>query len=189
MRLMLLIAILSCMCSACAAQKKLPPRRDSSVLESKDAFPQKFIGNWKGVVHWYVTGKPRQTFSMQLRVHPTGSAGRYTWQIVYGEEGKDVRSYELVAVDSAKGKWNIDEKNGIVLENYVHGNEIHGIFTVGGSTILNNYWVDQQGLLNVEFFTMKISEKSTTGKGTEESPTVDNYRIAGYQKGLLGRQR
>jgi hypothetical protein len=149
-------------------------------------FPETFIGNWKGKMQWMVAGKPSQTFTMQLRIQPSDSAGQYTWQIIYGDSGKDNRPYILKPVDTAKGHWVVDERDGILLDSYVHGNCIQGAFTVQGNTIIDNYCVEN-GQMQVEFFSIKLGDKKQSGKGTAETPLVDSYRISSYQKGILKR--
>ena len=148
------------------------------------SFPGSFIGKWKGKLQWIVTGKPTQIFTMQLRVLPTDTAGIYTWQIIYGDKEQDNRPYQLKAVDTSKGHWIIDENNGIVLDNYVFKNCLKGAFTVMGNTIVNNYCIENDEL-TVEFSTIKLADKKSTGKGTDDSPYVDSYRISSYQVGIL----
>lgn len=150
------------------------------------AFPQSFIGNWKGSLEWMVAGKPVKTFTMELRVQPTDSANQYTWQIIYGDDNKDNRPYILRQVDTAKGHWVVDELDGIVLDSYVLGNCIQGAFTVKSNTIIDNYCIED-GKMTVEFFSIKLGEKKQSGKGTDETPFVESYRMAGYQKGVLTR--
>lgn len=147
-------------------------------------FPDTFLGSWKGKLQWTVPGKSSQEFTMQLSILPLDSMGLYRWEIRYGDSSKDIRAYTLQPVDAAKGHWVIDEQNGIVLDNYAIGNCLQGSFTVMGSTIINNYCI-QNGQLKVEFFTIRLADKKTSGKGTEDSPLVDSYRMAGYQYGLL----
>jgi hypothetical protein len=157
-----------------------------AIAQTKTTFPQSFIGNWKGQLQWMVAGKPTQTFTMQLRIQPTDSANQYTWQIIYGDAGKDNRPYILKPVDTAKGHWVIDENDGIILDSYVHGNSIHGAFTVQGNTIVDNYTIEN-GKMRVEFFSIKLGDKKQSGKGTEETPFVDSYKISSYQTGVLTR--
>ncbi|GAB2829312.1 hypothetical protein [Ferruginibacter profundus] len=157
--------------------------------QNKNSFPQSFIGNWKGKLQWMVNGKPTQTFTMQLRIQPADSAGQFTWQIIYGTPStppgkEDNRPYLLKPVDSAAGHWVIDEKDGIILDSYVHGNAIHGAFTVQGNTIVDNYKVEN-GKMQVEFFSIKLGDKKQSGKGTEDTPFVDSYTISSYQTGVL----
>jgi hypothetical protein len=153
---------------------------------SKTTFPQSFIGNWKGRLQWMVAGKPTQTFTMQLRIQPTDSANQFTWQIIYGDDSKDNRPYILKPVDTTKGHWIIDEKNGIILDSYVHGNAMHGAFTVQDNTIVDNYTIEN-GKMKVEFFSIRLEDKKQSGKGTEETPFVYSYRISSYQTGVLTR--
>ena len=151
------------------------------------AFPANFIGRWKGKLQWMMPGKPAQEFSMQLIVQPTDSSGQYTWQIIYGDQGKDNRPYLLRQGDTSKAQWVIDEGDGILLSSYVLGNAIHGAFTVQQSTIVDSYRVEGDTMF-VEFFNIKLADKQTSGKGTEETPFVDSYRVGSYQQGVLERQ-
>ncbi len=160
--------------------------KSTAAQDKTSGFPFSFVGKWKGTMQWIVAGKPTQTFTMQLRVHPTDSAGIFTWQIIYGDQEQDRRPYFLKPIDSAKGHWVIDENNGIVLDNYVFENCLKGAFTVSGNTIADNYCLEN-GLLKVEFTSIKLADKKTTGNGTTDVPHVDSYRIASYQVGLLHR--
>lgn len=154
---------------------------------SKAGFPQNFVGDWQGRLQWMVVGKPVQEFSMRLIVQPADTTGHFTWQIIYGDQGKDTRPYLLKPVDTAQGHWIIDERDGIILDSYVHGNNLHGAFTVQNNTIVDNYRVEGNQLY-VEFFSFKLSDKKTSGKGTSETPFVDSYRIASFQSGTLLRK-
>jgi hypothetical protein len=157
-------------------------------LTCDNPFPTCFIGNWKGELEWFVNGKPTRKFAMQLIIKPADSAMTYTWQIIYGENGKDNRPYLLKPVDTAKGHWIIDERDGIILDSYIHGSSLHGAFTVQGNTIVDNYTVDK-GKMLVEFFSIKLDDKTISGKGTEDVPLVNSYKISSYQKGVLVKGR
>jgi hypothetical protein len=154
----------------------------------QDSFPQSWIGYWKGDLHWYKgTARQPQVVNMELRIQPTDSIGQYTWQIIYGSQGKDNRPYTLISKDTANGTWVIDENNGIVLEQSWIGSRFCGAFTVGKVTILNNYWMEN-GNLVAEFYSMSATATSTSGRGTEDSPSVDSYRVGSFQKAILTRQ-
>jgi hypothetical protein len=180
------------MFSAAAQQTDSPVKKQKSKgfrgLPKRDlTFPQDFVGNWKGQLQWMVSGKPAQTFTMQLIIQPADSAMTYTWQIIYGENGKDNRPYLLKPVDTAKGHWVVDERDGILLDSYVHGSSFHGAFTVQGNTIVDNYTLENRNMMRVEFFSIKLGDKKTSGKGTEDVPSVDSYKISSYQTGTLSR--
>jgi hypothetical protein len=147
-------------------------------------FPGNFIGKWTGKLQWMTEGKPMEEFNMQLIIEPADTSGQYTWRIIYGDEGKDNRPYLLKPVDTAKGHWVVDEGDGIVLDNYVHGNAIHGAFTVLGNTVIDNYKIEHGNLI-VEFLSIKLADKKTSGRGTEDTPFVDSYKITSYQTGVL----
>jgi len=91
-------------------------------------------------------------------------------------------------VDTAKGHWIVDELDGIILDSYVHGNSIHGAFTVQGNTIIDNYRVENDTMF-VEFFSFKLADKKTSGKGTDETPFVDSYGMGSFQTGKLNKMR
>lgn len=151
-------------------------------------FPDAFLGEWKGKLSWMVPGKETREFAMSLEVKKKDSVNTYNWFIKYGDNKTDIRPYTLKLIDTAKQQWAIDEDNGIILDNYVAGNCLQGSFTVMNNTIVNNYCVES-GKMRVEFFTIRLTDKKTSGKGTADSPSVDSYRMAGYQYGLLEKVR
>lgn len=173
-----------------SAQVDKPKYRTATraYTDCDSTFPKCFIGNWKGELEWIVTGKPVQKFTMQLTIQPADTPGHYTWQLIYGEDYKDNRPYILKPVDTAKGHWVVDEGDGIMLDSYVHGNSIHGAFTVMGNTIVDNYSI-MEGRMHVEFFSVKLDERSRSGKGTTDTPFVDSYKISSYQSGVLRKLR
>ena len=134
---------------------------------------------------WYKTGiQEPQKVKMQLIILPTDTANIYTGQILYGEKGEDNRPYLLKPVDTAKGHWQVDERNGIILDQYLVGDRFTSAFTVQSTTIVDSYWREGENLV-AEFYSLSAKPVSTTGAGTEESPKVDSYAARGYQRALL----
>lgn len=160
------------------------------LFAQKEKFPAGWTGNWKGELHWYKTGNPQpQKVMMELRIQPVkDSAGQYTWQLIYGKETEDNRPYLLKAIDTTQGHWAIDEKNGIVLDQYWVGQKFCGAFTVQGNTIVNNYWLDK-GKLMVEFYSYPVKPVATTGGTDKDTPPVDSYAIRSYQRAVLVKQK
>jgi hypothetical protein len=147
-------------------------------------FPSAWAGHWKGDLQWYKTGKAEpQTVNMELRISPSDS-GSWNWQIIYGKETEDNRPYKLIKKDSVGVHWAIDERNGIVLDQYWTANRFSGAFTVMANTIFNTYYIEN-GKLMVEFFSISAKPTATTGLGTAEHPSVDSYRLGSYQKAIL----
>lgn len=151
-------------------------------------FPRDWTGTWKGDLTWYSgAGREPQKVPMELRIQPTDSSHRYSWQLVYGGPGRESRDYLLIARDTAKGHWVIDERNGIVLDQYWMAGRLTCAFTVMQSTIINSYWM-QDNDLHAEFHTISAKPVATTGMGNEESPKVESYQVRGYQKAVLRRE-
>ena len=155
---------------------------------AQSSFPKSWEGNWKGELQWFKTGAASpQKINMELRIHPAASGSNYTWQIIYGTATEDNRPYTLIAKDSSGIHWAIDENNGIVLDQYWIAGKFCGAFTVMNNTIVNNYWVENDKLM-IEFYSLSAKPIATSGKGTDESPSVDSYKIGSYQKAILMRQ-
>ena len=156
---------------------------------SQTAFPKDFLGHWEGTLNWYQAGKKTpQTVKMQLVILPGDSANTYSWQIIYGDKGEDNRPYILKAVDTSKGHWQIDERNGIIIDQYFVGNRFTSAFTVQTTTIIDSYWREGDALV-AEFYGLTAKPVTTSGKGTEESPKVDSYGTKSYQRAVLKRKQ
>lgn len=166
-----------------------------AAISQSTSFPQSWVGNWRGELQWYKTGKAEpQKINMELRIRPADSINTWTWQIIYGSITDDNRPYKLVMKDTSGIHWVIDELNGIVLDQFWVGNKFCGAFTVMDNTIVNNYWMednpqDSVSKLMVEFFSIGAKPITTTGKGNDESPAIDSYKIGSYQKAVLLRTK
>ena len=154
---------------------------------AQTSFPHSFLGSWEGTLYWYQTGKALpEKVKMQLIIKPADSANTFTWQIIYGDKGQDNRPYVLKAVDTTKGHWQIDERNGIILDQCFLGNRFTGAFTVQTSTIVNSYWREGNNLI-AEFYSITAKPVAITGEGTGDSPKVDSYATKSYQKAVMKR--
>lgn len=160
----------------------------SLISVGQTSFPKDFIGHWVGTLSWYQVGKNSpQAVTMQLIIKPADSVNTYTWQLIYGDKGEDNRPYLLKPVDTTKGHWQIDERNGIILDQYFIGNRFTSAFTVQITTILNSYWREGKNLV-AEFYGLTAKPVNTTGKGTEDSPKVDSYGTKSYQRAVLRKK-
>lgn len=151
-------------------------------------FPKTWLGHWEGELSWYAGGNAPKKVKMQLKIQPADTAGHYTWQLIYGDQAEDNRPYILKPIDASKGHWVIDERNGIVLDQFLIGPVFSGAFTVMGSTIVNNYQLEKDRLI-VEFYSLVAKPIRQSGEGTQESPTVDSYAVRSYQKAILKRKK
>ena len=156
----------------------------SSGPAGAQSFPADWQGKWQGELLWYQGVNEPRKVPMQLNIQPTDSG--YTWQLSYGEAQNDHRPYSLLPRDTSKGYWVIDEHNGIIIDMYLVGGRLHGAFTVNNVTIVNNYRLEGDTLV-AEFYTLSAKPSSTSGEGTEESPTVSSYKVSGFQSAKLSR--
>ena len=157
------------------------------VQAQSDDFPKSWTGNWKGELSWYSgNSKEPRKVNMEIRITALDSVNMYSWQIIYGSVTEDNRPYILKAIDPDKGYWVIDEKNGIVLDQYRIGDRFIGSFSVQKSTIVNSYRMEKDSMV-VEFYSYSSAPVSTTGNGTDDSPKVDSYRVGSFQKAVLYR--
>lgn len=158
-----------------------------TALAQTEEFPYSWSGNWKGELQWFKgNAREPQRVPMELRIAATDTAGWYTWQLIYGAAAEDNRPYLLMSKDTATGHWVIDERNGIILDQFIRGGRFCGVFTVMGNTILNSY-TREGDTMTVEFYSYTAKPIATTGEGTDDSPKVDSYRIGGFQKAVLHR--
>ena len=160
----------------------------TNTFAQQPVFPKDWVGIWKGELIWIRSGQTDTSrVAVQLRIHPADSINTFTWQIIYGSAGEDNRPYLLKPVDPARGHWVVDEKNGILLDQFLIGNRLCGAFTVQQSTIINHYWLEGNRLM-IEFSSIGAKPLHSSGKGTEESPVVNSYKVASYQKAELRRE-
>lgn len=148
------------------------------------AFPQDWLGDWEGRVAAHFPGGRSNDFAMRLEIHPTDSADRFTWRIIYGEgEQRQVRDYELVVVDAAKGHYRVDEKNSIVIDCYFIADALHCQFRVEDAQITTTYARHGDDLA---FSILSCDMGHPIKSGAEgEIPEVLTYPIEVSQFGLL----
>jgi hypothetical protein len=81
----------------------------------------------------------------------------------------------------------IDERNGILIDQYWLGNRFSSLFSVQNSTIHDSYWIENNKLI-AEFYGISTSPITTSGSGTEDVPMVKSYAIRTYQKAILKKK-
>jgi hypothetical protein len=91
--------------AGCVSQQETHGSR----ARSEGAFPADWTGRWTGALATLGDSKLAPV-TMTLEIEPIAD-GRWSWTIIYeGEFGRQVRPYELVAVDAAAGQFVIDEE-------------------------------------------------------------------------------
>jgi hypothetical protein len=155
-----------------------------------EAFPWAWDGHWKGDAELVRAGAANIAFKMELIVKPTDDMSRWTWTIVYdGAAGRQERAYELVVKDDATGSFQIDEKNGIVLEARLLGGMLYSTFEVQGTRLHTSYRMEDVGTdrarLTVEITTWQAAAAQETGGG--DAPAVQTWAVSSLQRATLRR--
>lgn len=122
---------------------------------------------------------------MELRIAPTKVPTRYAWTIMYIDgETRQERPYELVIVNPARGMYQIDEKNSIVIDARFVDGALYSAFTVSDALITASYRM-HSGKLIAELVTLAAHGPTTTGG--EGVPDVGIHAIRGVQRAVLSR--
>lgn len=161
-----------------------------SVLSAQH-FQDAWCGRYEGRLEIFTKGKMVQSLDMALDIGPLVKDSLWTWQIEYHtDRGLDLRAYELVAVDREAGRYQIDEKNGIVLDAGLSGGKMISHFSVMGSWIVASYAfrvadAGAGGEVVFEIIAGSVAQKRKTGGLSEEIPEVESMPVGSYQRALL----
>jgi hypothetical protein len=169
-------ALLASGCASTATVPAAPPE-----------FPVGWEGTWRGSLRSAGGSSPMEV-EMTLEVR-AAEAGTWAWVITYaGPAGTQVRDYRLIARDAARGQYEIDERNGIILPVRWLDGVLLAEFEVQGSrvTVREELRSEESGLL-VEMATFAAGAPSTTGGGA--APEVRGWAPVSLQRGTLRRVR
>ena len=154
-------------------------------------FPNDWLGNWAGNLEIYNSQGLKQTIPMSLELSTTDTAGVYTWAIIYGQDSTaQKRDYQLIEIDSSKGHYLIDEKNGIFLDAYHIHDELSSIFKVMDNILLTSYKIENDELLfSVKVFPSKeVRISGDTLIGNQEIPQVTSFQLTVNQIARLQKK-
>lgn len=194
-----------------AAAPTVPPA-------SPVAFPESWVGAWSadaevrrpGPVSAQPGAAKPMSFVMELHIGPElpREAGakeppdlgprRWAWTIIYdgsksGGPPRQERSYELLERDAAKGAYEIDEKNSIILPATLIGDALVSPFEIGGSMLLASYrfHANHEGPdddeIVVEIISIPLANAESTGNAGGV-PEVKGYPAASTQRAVLRRK-
>lgn len=177
--------------SGCAAT---PPAARQPVTDRSHElpFPESWVGDWTGTLHIDSPNNP-MTVAMSLNIQPTDDPETYLWQLQYGDgdDAQPVRDYRLVPVDRARGDWQIDEKNSIVLDANLRGGALWSQFDLGTNRIVIVYRfheaIEDAPGLEVVLAAMNLDDERMTG-GQGGVPDVVSQPVATGQRAVLRRR-
>lgn len=124
---------------------------------------------------------------MELHISKTDSQRVWNWRIIYRDSTKDDRKYLLRIDDYNKGKYIIDETDGILLESNLFGNKLISRFEVMNSLLEITYTLDGDKIL-FEVSSSKLKPTSVT-QSQAEQVEVKSYEITSYQTAILYKQK
>jgi len=109
--------------------------------------PEDWIGHWTGTCRLAPPHEGLESFPASLTVAPGSTAGALRWRLSYETGQRDVRDYELVPVDAAKGHYAIDEKNGLLLDAVLSDGVLYAPFAIADRMIVATYFVGPDGAM------------------------------------------
>lgn len=149
-------------------------------------FPQAWVGRWEGTCQLRnPVPEADSSFTMGLQIQPLAPQ-RWQWQITYrGESLNQTRAYELQTLDAAAGHYVVDEKNGILLDAYLDGNQLMEQFEVGTSRLTVTHRLESSSRMAVDMMTFSSRPGRTSGAASQR---VSAYPLLNAQRCLLQRQ-
>ena len=161
------------------------------VVKAQGSFPESWVGKYQGDLMIYGVDSVRMKVDMKLEILKTAKDSIYDWTLRYDLDGKkDVRAYSLKVVDHQKGHYLIDERNSVIIEGYLHNNNVFtSFFNVSNTYIIATYTKKRDSL----FFEIIAGDREAvtitgkTKKGEEEIPEVISYLVNGRQKAVLNK--
>lgn len=156
---------------------------------SGQGFNSAWCGRYEGPLKIWQGGELRQELRMRLEIRPLVADSNWMWEITYvSPDVTDLRSYELVRVDSIPGRYRIDEKNDIVLDADLNDQVLFSRFDLGDSWITATYRFGEDSL-EFEIFSGNGAQPRITGGVSEEVPEVKVFPLTVYQRAVLARMK
>ncbi|MEM9835542.1 MAG: hypothetical protein AAF828_03515 [Bacteroidota bacterium] len=160
-------------------------------LSSQAAFPADYLGVWKGALEIYNSKGLQQAIPMQLHMQPITDS-TYTYTLIYGPDiEKGTRDYMLRPGKKGPHHWVVDEKDGILLDNFYLGGVLYGPFSVMSSTL--NTSMELKGKeLHYTIFGGPTEAFATSGtvtneNGEEKEIKVESFEVTFLQRAVLKR--
>lgn len=154
------------------------------------SFPADWIGHWIGPAALVAPGQPDRSFTTELIIAKTDDPARFSWTIIYAEDGnRQERAYELIVRDAAKGLYAIDEKNAIVIPATLLDATLYTSFEVMGTRINTREKLEHFGTpderITIEMVSARSDNPETSGGG--QAPEVKSVIPRSLQKATLTR--
>jgi hypothetical protein len=150
------------------------------------------LGRWAGECEVYLPGvaEPAFTVGVERISERTANPDEISWTLIYhggpAGPGEDIRNYTMRRDPAQPGRYVLDEHNGILLTNYMHGddlliNDFEGLgFRLRGREEFRN------GRYDFEFVTSEVTPEITSVFNGVEFYA---YKVVSTQRCSMRRQR
>jgi hypothetical protein len=141
-----------------------------------------------------VTASPpdreRNRIPITLEIRPDSTPGRWIWRTVFNADTvRGLRDYRLVVVDAAAGRYQTDERNGIVLDETWVAGALVSVFRVGEQVLESRYAIVGDSLVHDITWWSPTPSTTTIGRGPngEQGVPVTSHRVLGRQRAAFAR--
>jgi hypothetical protein len=159
---------------------------------AEPGFPDSWVGHWAGDATLNTPKGVSMRFTMELKIAKTDDPAKYEWTIIYDDgKNRQERPYQLVVKDAAKGSFEIDEKNGIVLPATLIGGSLYSAFDLEGVRLVSR---DQLvgDAIETEIITMSTKQLVATGGKADDpeaqAPPVTGVPVVSVQRATLKKK-
>jgi hypothetical protein len=150
--------------------------------------PAEWDGIWKGTLAIISPDGKSQELAMELHVLAVAGSNRKTWKILYGEGARQsTRPYDIGPVAGEAGRFLVDEKNGLFIDNHLVGKTLYSQFMVADSLVTTRF-ENLGDSIRVELLLFTITEPRRT-RLTGGDMEVASYRFKTVQTGMLKRDK
>lgn len=143
-------------------------------------FPENATGIYKGTLV-IDSARGTQEIPMEFHMKSTDSLHKFTYVLSYNNSP---RNYTLIVKNKAKGIYEVDENNGIILPAKFSGNTLFSFFEVQGN-FLSSRMEFLKDKMHFEILFTATKDKVKTGGTSEEIPEVFGFPITTIQKAVL----
>lgn len=184
LKVVLLLSVVLLLAHAEArAQVTFPPPKTGG-----QPLPAEWEGVWRGTLAVAHADGKREELPMELHVGPPGAGGARGWKILYTEPGgQTTRPYEIAPVEGEPGRFIVDEKNGLFIDNQLVGRVLYAQFLVTTNVVTTRFEVRGDELaVQMSMFDVRTPRQSRLTGG---SIAVFTYKFRSEQYGVLRRAK
>lgn len=159
--------------------------KDSATI----TLPAEWIGEWAGTLEIINSQGKQDKVAMKLLISKHDSMDRWNWAIVYGTgDTRQERKYQLIAKNSTKGWYQIDEKNGIYLDAFYAQNTLTNVFEVENNLLMTVERLEGKKLY-FEVVMVVTKAPNLSGGNAQGIPAVKSYPVRVFQRSVLTKRK